>query len=101
VGWGDGSGRLRPNERGAGMGFLFISSSFLYPLLFKLEHNSQFSMDAQQNHSSNKILMCSSMIQQSKLLKVFILLGLHIDIKQNNSSLFRKKKRKVRKRERE
>jgi hypothetical protein len=57
-GWGkgkNGSSQLRP-KGGGWCGFPFFIS-FLYPLVFKLEHNSQFSMNAQQNHSSNKILM--------------------------------------------
>jgi hypothetical protein len=66
VGWAAGGGLGRAGWGGCFPLFYFFF--FSLSTSFQLEHNSQFSMNAQQNHSSNKILMCSSMIQQSKLL---------------------------------
>jgi hypothetical protein len=99
-GWGkgeNGPGQLRP-KGGGWCGFpFFISSSFLYPLLSKLEHNSQFSMNAQQSlfKQNTHVIQHDTTIKTP--LRFYFTWFTHI--KQNNSSPFRKKKRKLRKRE--
>jgi hypothetical protein len=101
-------GCARARLRGGGarsLSFTFLFPYLLFFPIFFIFFSFLFSPRCQieflikqmlhQNHSSNKVKVCSSMMRQSKHLWGFNLLGLHVDIKQNNSSLFRQKKRKA------